>query len=383
MTTQAIGAVWSEPRAPGAEGPRARDWGLVALIVVAAGVETALRDDLVWREASLAVAVLGAGVLPWRRVRPLVGTALAVGVATAVSLAALASDVRWDGLDTGIFFLLLPYSLGRWGSGREAIGGAGVFTVILTLTAIAGISAGDLVGGVAVLVLAGAVGAGIRYRQIAHRQELAGVRSRERADLARELHDTVAHHVSAIAVQAQAGRALAGTDVDSAAALLEVVEVIEEQASRTLEEMRSMVGALRDGDHADLSPPHGVHDVERLARADGPGPLVSVQLTGSLRDLRPSLDAALYRLAQEAITNARRHAQHATHVTVRVVADDECVHLSVDDDGHHGHTSPAPGFGLAGMAERTKLLGGTFSAGRQPDRGWNVTAVLPRTGPSR
>lgn len=176
MTTQAIGAVWSEPRAPGAEGPRSRDWGLVALIVVAAGVETALRDDLVWRVASLAVAVLGAGVLPWRRVRPLVATALAVGVATAVSLAALAGDVRWDGLDTGIFFLLLPYSLGRWGSGREVIGGAGVFTVILTLTAIAGISAGDLVGGVAVLVLAGAVGAGIRYRQIAHRQELAGVR---------------------------------------------------------------------------------------------------------------------------------------------------------------------------------------------------------------
>jgi signal transduction histidine kinase len=159
--------------------------------------------------------------------------------------------------------------------------------------------------------------------------------------------------------------------------------VVEEQASRTLEEMRSMVGALRDGDHADLSPPQGVHDIERLARSDGPGPRVRVQLNGSLRDLRPSLDAALYRLAQEAITNARRHAEHATHVTVRVVADDECVHLSVDDDGHPGHSRPTPGFGLAGMAERAKLLGGTFSAGRQPDGGWNVTAVLPRAGVSR
>ncbi len=380
MTTQAIGAVWSEPRAPGAEGPRPRDWVLVALLVVAAVVETALRDDLVWRATSLAVAVLGAGVLPWRRVQPLVATAVAVGMATAVEAAALASDVRWDGLGTAIFFLLLPYSLGRWASGREVVGGAGVFAVIITLDAVGGLSAGDLVGGVAVVVLAGAVGAGIRYQQLARRQELAGVRSRERADLARELHDIVAHHVSAIAVQAQAGRALAGTDVDAVAAVL---EVIEDQASRTLEEMRSMVGALRDGDHADLSPPQGVYDIERLARSDGPGPRVSVQLTGSLRDLRPSLDAALYRLAQEAITNARRHAEHATHITVRVAADDECVHLSVDDDGHPGHSSPAPGFGLAGMAERAKLLGGTFSAGRQPDGGWNVTAVLPCAGVSR
>ena len=380
MTTQAIGALWSEPRAPGAEGPRARDWVLVALLVVAAVVETVLRDDLVWRATSLAVAVLAAGVLPWRRVRPLVATAVAVGMATAVEVVALASDVRWEGLGTAIFFLLLPYALGRWGSGREVVGGAGAFAVIITLDAVGGLSTGDLVGGVAVVVLAGAVGAGIRYQQLARRQELAGVRSRERADLARELHDTVAHHVSAIAVQAQAGRALAGIDEDAVSAVL---EVIEEQASRTLEEMRSMVGALRDGDHADLSPLQGVHDIERLARSDGPGPRVSVQLTGSLRDLRPSLDAALYRLAQEAITNARRHADHATHVTVEVVADDECVHLSVDDDGRPGHSSPAPGFGLAGMAERAKLLGGTFSAGRQPDGGWNVTAVLPRAGVSR
>lgn len=380
MTTAAIGALWSEPRAPGAEGPRARDWVLVALLVVAAVVETALRDDLVWRATSLAVAVLGAAVLPWRRVRPLAATAVAVGMATAVEAAALASDVRWDGLGTAIFFLLLPYSLGRWGSGREVVGGAGVFAVIITLEAVGGLSAGDLVGGVAVVVLAGAVGVGIRYQQLSRRQEVAGVRSRERADLARELHDTVAHHVSAIAVQAQAGRAVVGTDVDAVAAVL---EVIEEQASRTLEEMRSMVGALRDGDHADLSPPQGVHDIERLARSDGPGPRVIVQLTGSLRDLRPSLDAALYRLAQEAITNARRHAEHATHITVRVAADEECVHLSVDDDGHPGHSSPAPGFGLAGMAERANLLGGTLSAGRQPNGGWNVTAVLPRTGASR
>lgn len=216
------------------------------------------------------------------------------------------------------------------GLGPEVVGGAGVFAASLTLAAMGGDPIGDIVGGAVVVVLAGAVGAGVRYRDLAHRQEMGSVRSRERAELARELHDTVAHHVSAIAVQAQAGRALAGTDAD---AVEEVLEVIEEQASRTLEEMRSMVGALRDGGQPDLAPRQGVHDIGRLARAEGPGPRVNVELSGALRDLRPSLDAALYRLTQEAITNARRHAEHATCVTVRVVGVDECVRLTVDDDG--------------------------------------------------
>jgi signal transduction histidine kinase len=358
---------------------------LVAVVVASACVETALRAGMVWPTASLAVAVLAAPVLPWRRVHSLAGTAIAVGMASTVQLAALTRDVDWEGLGTAIYFLLLPYSIGRWGSGREAVGGTAVFAVPLALTGIAGGPIGDVIGGAAVVLLAGAVGAGIRYRTISHRQQLDSIRSRERAELARELHDSVAHHVSAIAVQAQAGRILAGSDADAVA---DVLAVIEEQASRTLEEMRYMVGVLRDGEQGELSPQQGILDLERLVGANGSGPQVTVELHGTLHDLRPSVDAALFRLAQEAITNARRHAHHATSVVVRVVDDDEYVRLTVDDDGHGASgsgsgDSATPRYGLVGMAERTKLLGGTFSAGARPDGGWNMTAVLPRHGVTR
>ena len=229
------------------------------------------------------------------------------------------------------------------------------------------------------MLLAGALGVAVRYRQRSHHQELDSVRSSERAELARELHDSVAHHVSAIAIQAQAGQVRAATHPEAAA---EILAVIEEQASRTLEEMRSLVGALRDSEGADLTPQQGVHDIRRLADQDGAVPAVDVHLDGSLDDLRPSVDAALYRLAQEAITNARRHARHATAVTVHVNGEVDDIRITVDDDGEGTGGSTAPGFGLTGMAERAKLLGGTFAAGPRTDGGWRVAAVLPRNGPS-
>src|SRR5690606_33694405 len=97
-------------------------------------------------------------------------------------------------------------------------------------------------------------------------------------------------------------------------------------------------------------------------------------------DVRPSVDAACFRLAQEAVTNALRHARHASRVDVRVEGDDEHVRLTVVDDGRDrdASTRSTSGFGLVGMAERAKLLGGTFDAGPRPDGGWRVAATLPR-----
>jgi signal transduction histidine kinase len=371
--------MWSEPRAPDAFGPASRDWLLVAVIVVAACIETVFRSDLTWPIPSLAVALIGAAALPWRRVHSFAATATAVGAATSVEFVALVRDVQWDGLNTGVFFLILPFSVGRWGSGREVVGGVGAFAAIITLTAIGGEPLGDIIGGAIVVLLMVAVGVGIRYQRISQDQTLESTRSRERVALARELHDTVAHHVSAIAVQAQAGRAL-GADIDPA--ITGILEVIEEQASRALEEMRSMVGALRDSDQLDLAPQQGIHDIERLAHSDRSVPQVTVELHGALDDLRPAVGAAVYRIAQESITNARRHAAHATAVAVRIEGSEESVQLTVDDDGDGASSGSPVGFGLAGMAERTKLLDGTFSAGPRPDGGWNVTAVLPRSRPA-
>ena len=104
-----------------------------------------------------------------------------------------------------------------------------------------------------------------------------------------------------------------------------------------------------------------------------------------LDEVRPSVDAACFRLAQEAVTTAHRHARGASEVDVRVDGDDEHVRITVVDDGRGGgaSTTSAPGFGLIGMAERARLLGGTFDAGPRPGGGWSVAATLPRRGTSR
>ena len=129
---------------------------------------------------------------------------------------------------------------------------------------------------------------------------------RQRNELARELHDTVGHRVSAIAVQAQAGRALSAADPERALATL---VTIEEEASRTLKEMRALVGVLRDGTDADLAPRRGLADIERLARARGEVLGVRVQVSGDVDAVDPAVSTALYLIAAEAVTNATRHAR--------------------------------------------------------------------------
>jgi signal transduction histidine kinase len=345
---------------------------------VVAVAETALRDPLVWPVASLVLTLGIALLLPWRRVHPLPVLVLAFGTVSVANVVSIVRDVDWEGLNTAAFMLVLPYALTRWASGRAAGIGLLALAVPLVLTAVGGNPAGDVVGGAAVLLLSCAIGFGVRYAGELRAEEVAGLRSRERAELARELHDTVAHHVSAIAVRAQAGRVVAATRPEAA---VEALVVIEEEAARALEEMRSMVGALRQGDGADLRPQQGVRDLPRLEqRSSGPAPRVVITVADDLHALRPAVDAACFRLAQEAVTNALRHARQATEVRVRVDGDDDHVRVTVVDDGR-GSGAPstsAPGFGLIGMAERAKLLGGTFDAGPGPAGGWTVAATLPR-----
>ncbi len=375
----AIRSLLAEPRAPDPPTRVWRDWVLVGVLVPTAILEGILREDLVWRPVAL---VLGVGLvftLLWRRTHPLVAVAVASGAMAAVDVATLFDTGESVELFTMAYVLLLPYSLFRWGSGREAAIGAAIFFVLPFLDA-AGSSTdlAEAVGGTVFLLFPAALGASIRYRASSRLREIDQVKLREREQLARELHDTVAHHVSAIAIQAQAGRTVAPSRPDAA---LDALEVIEEAASRTLAEMRSMVRALRDGEEPDLAPQRGLSDLERLAQSAGDGPSVQVELTGDLEDLRPSVRATIYRLAQESITNARRHARRATRVVVQVDGADDWVRLTVRDDGDANPAGiPSSGYGLVGMAERAKLLGGTFEAGPGPDRGWTISAVLPKTG---
>jgi signal transduction histidine kinase len=354
-----------------------RDWALLAVVVVACALEATLREDLPLRWLSALVSLGLAPTLLWRRAHPFVVVALAFGVSAVVDVALIVADEPELQMYSMLYFLVLPYSLFRWGSGREAAAG----TVFILVAAALGIyvswtGVGDAIGGIAVLLSAVALGVSVRTQHGARQRRLEQVKSEERVELARELHDTVAHHVSAIAIQAQAGRALAATSPGSP---LEALEVIEVEASRTLAEMRAMVRVLRREAPADYAPQPGAADLGSLA--DGPlaTPKVQVAFSGDLTVLPAAVDAAVFRIAQEAVTNARRHARNATLVDVRVDADASFVRLHVDDDGDPtpAQTTPASGFGLTGMVERATLLGGTCRAGPRLGRGWAVDATLP------
>ena len=159
--------------------------------------------------------VLTVGLAPlllWRRTHPLAVVATTFGVVAVVDIGLVAADAPALDVYTMLYVLVLAYALFRWGSGREAVAGLGIILVPATLAfLVSWPGAAEAIGGVAVLISAFALGWAVRSQYGARERRLEQVKSEERVLLARELHDTVAHHVSAIAIQAQAGRALAAT----------------------------------------------------------------------------------------------------------------------------------------------------------------------------
>ena len=369
-------SLWDEPRPAAAPRRVWRDWALLAVLVAVAVVETVVRTDLPARPLGTVAAVAVMPTLLWRRTHPLAMLAIAFA---GCALAPVLTGGADPGLYAGAYLLIMPYALTRWGSGREVLLGLPVVFGRLGLAAaIDEIGLGEALMGLFVLTALLALGAAARYRAGSRLRELEQARLLERERLARDLHDTVAHHVSAMAIRAQAGIATAANDP---AAAVGALHVIEAEASRALAEMRAMVRVLRRTEPAELSPAPRVADLTGLAGAKG-GPVVEVELTGDVDGLPPTVGSAIYRLAQESVTNARRHAKQATRVTVQVTVGETAVHLRVSDDGAAttARAAASPGYGLVGMIERAGLLGGTCEAGPGPGRGWTVTAVLPRTG---
>ncbi|WP_430645152.1 sensor histidine kinase [Agromyces sp. GXS1127] len=370
-------ALWDAPAASPPPPRRVwRDWVIVAALPPLIVIEAALRADVPWRWLWAVVLVGLVPTLLWRRIRPFTMLAISFAVGSTVGFVA-GGDPQ---LITTAYFLILVYAVMRWGSGRAMLGGAAL-VVVGTLVSLlfSAPTFGDVVGGIAVAATTMTLGVAFRQRAAARARELDRVRLVEREQLARDLHDTVAHHVSAIAIQAQAGSTVAESDPVAAA---EALRIIEGEASRTLDEMRSMVGVLRRADAAELAPTPGIADIRRLARLGG-SPPIDVRIGGDPDAVPPAVGAALFRIAQEAVTNARRHARDASRLDVRVRVDAAGVRVDVVDDGAPA-ASAAPGFGLTGMAERAAVLGGTCTAGPAPDgRGWAVTVVLPSSGWSR
>ena len=353
------------------------DWTLVTVFGALALVEGALNDQLYWRWFHIAMVLALIPTLLWRRTRPLLMLAIVLATTTAVSVVGfLAKGAVADGPYTAAFLLINVYAVFRWASGRHgAIALAMMAAVFASHLVIDYGGVAETIGGLIVFLFPAELGVIARLSARNQEQARTEIRAAERERIARELHDSVAHHVSAIAIQAQAARAVASKNPD---AVVVSLEAIEESAARTLSDMRSMVGSLRDGADAELVPQQGLHDIESLAGSQGDLDVVVDPLPD--RDPSAAVGAALFRIAQESVTNAVRHSAGASTVNVRVTNGGDSYRLTVHNNGRRVTDQSSGGYGLVGMAERARLLGGTFSAGPAPSGGWIVEAELPLVG---
>ena len=281
---------------------------------------------------------------------------------------------------------------------------AEVLAGVLTLTAAATVAGGAALGreeagpvtarivaSAVVIVAAWVIGLAVREQRAytAGLQEQAERRARaqlaegrravaeQRLQIARELHDVVAHSLSLIAVQAGVGNYVAQARPEEAARALASIQVTSRTALR---EMRRLLGVLRDDrTGADLAPAHGLADVGQLITgAADAGVQVQLEIRGPQRPVPPGVDLAAYRIIQEALTNVVKHARTTT-TRVAVTYQDDALDLEITDDGQGasaGAVAASAGHGIAGMRERTSLFGGEFHAGPLPGRGFRVAARL-------
>ncbi|MEU9452534.1 histidine kinase [Streptomyces sp. NPDC048277] len=231
-------------------------------------------------------------------------------------------------------------------------------------------------------IWAGSLALGVWLRHLDHRRHAAveAVRREERLELARELHDVVAHHVTGILVQAQAARFTGEHD----SATTDAFTSIESAGADTLAALRKLVGLLRDpaDTTARQTAPESIDRlVERFTRH---GPPVTLRAPDAV-DWPPEIAGTLYRVVQEALTNVAHHAPDAQRVTVTITHRPQGVTVEVTDDAPATHARPrgVGGFGLIGMRERVETLGGTVRTGPLPHAGWAVHASLPVPAPTQ
>ena len=321
--------------------------------------------------------------IAWRRRAPLAATAV---VAVGFSLQIVAGEA--EVLGGFIAAILITYAVAAHEDRRGALIGAALVTVGIVLSALydpANRSFADTSGNLFLFGVIWALGRTVRSRQ--RRADVAEVTAKEReeqaraavrderARIARELHDVVAHSVSVMVLHAGAARRVLGDDSDRVA---EPLLLVEETGRQALAEMQRLLGILReDGAPAALTPQPGLDDLPALAeQMRRSGLPVELKVEGDSRPLPAGLALAAYRIVQEALTNALKHAGPAT-ASVRVAYGPHDVELEVVDDGRGGGSGGGTGHGLVGMRERAALYGGHVEAGPLDEGGFRVRARLP------
>jgi signal transduction histidine kinase len=215
-------------------------------------------------------------------------------------------------------------------------------------------------------------------RSSARQHQAEQAAAAERARIARELHDIIAHHLSVVVLHAAGARACGGADPAT-------LEEIEHSGRRALNETRRLFGVLRDPDEdSGRAPQPGIGELPALAgRLRAAGLEVSLSIDGDYATLPPGVTVSAYRIVQEALTNVLKHAGPA-RAEVKVGCSDGAVTIEVTDDGpgNPAPLAPGSGQGLAGMRERAALFGGDLRAGPRPGGGFAVWARLPISEPA-
>lgn len=325
--------------------------------------------------------------LAWRQRFPMVVLLLAF---PAVATSATSSlDAR---ISLTAAFMVATYSAGAHTRGRSALMAAGGVAG-LVLLAIARSSTGVEEASDVVLPLTFMAGpwlAGLAIRERRDRElvleERAAILERERdeharvtvaeerARIAREMHDIVAHAMSVIVLQARGARRMIAGDPDAAR---DALDAIESTSSQALAEMRQMLGLLRDDDDAPRAPDPGLAELDGLvAQLREAGLQVDVDVEGAPTDLPAGLDRAAYRILQEALTNVLRHAD-AANASVTIAYRPDGLELTVHDPGAPAVEGSSDGRGILGMRERAATFGGTLDAGPDAAGGFSVRASLP------
>jgi signal transduction histidine kinase len=302
-------------------------------------------------------------------------TAVSIQFAITPNIQVIATSVAW--------FCIL-YGLTVWTTPRRfAVGLAGIAAVLLLIPLAGGYSKPSsiilfgIVTGAVMLLIRRVLGDRDRRLQLAERERDVAAREavvEERARIARELHDAIAHNVSMMVVQAGAER----RTLEDESPTREVLETVEQIGRSALTEMRRLVGMLRSDQDDPLTPQPGLRDVPTLvAQVREAGLPVELSVEGAPRELPLGLELSAYRIVQEALTNALKHAGEA-RATVHVRYGQDSLELEVTDDGA-GAPGPATGggHGLVGMRERVALYGGRFEAARGASGGFAVRVALP------
>ncbi len=277
------------------------------------------------------------------------------------------------------------YSLGAHANLRRTSVGLGL-GVAMTLAARSGLSIIPLLVscGVGVFVQARNRATSLVGQNAVLQRQPEQATSEERARIARELHDIVAHHLSVIVLQAAGARA-SGNAADAALAK------IENSGRQALVETRRLLGVLREpSEPAGLAPQPGIDELDALvASVRAAGLPVRLVISGDHAAVPAAVDVSVYRIVQEALTNVLKHADHAC-ADVTIDCDNEAITIEISDDGttKSSQLTRADGHGLAGMRERVAIFGGDFRVGPRPSGGFAVQARLPlddsglQSGPS-